>query len=174
MSDITIKKATGCSDDDTLQTQVFSCHNYTWSQTYLFRSCDTVTITNFDTLDFALRSPVGGFPIPELRDTCNILVKSEGNELIISLSFTMKEESTSIFTPGGSHAAQNIKTVQEQLDFWLNTFQPNSIEDSYIITVDGITRLGVVRNTQISKQSGGPTLYNVKLDFIAGNVVAGE
>jgi hypothetical protein len=174
MSDITIRKTTGCSDDNTLQSTSFSEHGFTWSQTYLFRSCDTLTITNFDTLDFALRTPVGGFPIPELRDTCNILVKSEGNELTISLSFTMKEEGTSIFTPGGSHAAQSIKTVQEQLDFWLNTFQPNSIEDGYVITVDGITRLGVVRNIQISKQAGGPTLYNVKLDFIAGNVVAGE
>ena len=188
MSDITIKKLTGCSDDCSLQHTYFpsGCGSstgvcsppagtyYTWQQTYLFREDDIITITNFESLDFNMRMPVGGFPIPELRDTCNILVKSEGNEMTVSIAFTMKEEDTSIFTPGGSHGAQSIQTVQEQLDFWINTFQPNSIEDSYLLSVDGITRLGSVRACTITKQSGGPVTYDVRLEFISGNVVAGE
>ena len=177
MSDITIKKVSGCSTDTSLQTVVFnSC--YTWSQTYLFQNADIVTITNFCSLDFDMKTPVGGMPIPELRDTCNILVKAEGNQLGIAISFTVKCESgTGIVTAGGGRSGTGyaaILTVQEQLDFWLNTFQPNSIEDSYVITVDGITRFGVVRGITLTKSATTPVTYNARLDFLAGNVVAGE
>ena len=176
MSDVTIKKVSGCSTDTSLQTVVFnSC--YTWSQTYLFQDADIVTITNFCSLDFDMKTPVQGMPIPELRDTCNILVKAEGNQLGIAISFTVKCETAGIVTAGGGRSGTGygaILTVQEQLDFWLNTFQTNSIEDSYLITVDGITRFGVVRGITFNKSASTPVTYNARLDFLSGNVVAGE
>ena len=177
MTDITIKKMSGDCTDDTLQTKVYcfaTAGTITWSQTWKFQTTDIVTITNFCSLDFDMKTPVGGFPIPELRDTCNILVKAEGNTLGIALSFTIKDETSTIFTPGGSHSAQLIKTVQEQIDFWINTFQPNSIEDAYFITVDGIERVGVVRGITLNKSATTPVTYNARLDFLAGSVVAGE
>lgn len=152
---------------------------YTWVQTYRFRNGaagtgDTVTISNFNSLDFELCSPAGDFPIPELRDTCNILVKAEGNRLQINISWTMIDEPATIFAPSAGHAAQNIATVQQQLDFWLNTFQVNSIEDAYLIAVDGITRMGTFRKISFSKSETTPITYSARLEFISGNVVAGE
>ena len=176
MTDITIKKVSGCSTDTSLQTIIFnSC--YTWSQTYLFQTADIVTITNFCSLDFDLKSPVQGMPIPELRDTCNILVKAEGNGLGIAFSFTIKDETTSILTAGGGRSGTgygDILTVQQQIDFWLNTFQPNSIEDAYVLTVDGIERSGIIRGITLNKSAQTPVTYNARIDFLAGNVVAGE
>jgi len=187
MTDITIKKVSADDSDESLQTMYFPAGTgtpdvlsppvgtyYTWQQTFLFRDTDIVTITNFCSLDFDMKSPVGGMPIPELRDTCNILVKAEGNQLGIAFSFTVKCESSTIFTPGAGHAAQSILTVQQQLDFWINTFQPNSIEDAYVLTVDGITRSGVVRGLTLTKSASTPVTYNARVDFLAGNVVAGE
>ena len=186
MGDIVIKKVTGDSTTDcSLQRMHFPSQTsgvtppantyFTWEQTYLFRTDDYITITNFSSLDFEMKTPVGDFPIPELRDTCNILVKAEGNSLSITLSFTMKDEgSTSIFTPGGVHASQSITTVQQQLDFWINTFQPNSMEDGFLLTVDGITRAGTVKSMSISKQAQSPVLYDVRIQFVSGFAVAGE
>jgi hypothetical protein len=176
MGDIVLTKKSGDNTDCSLQTKTFSfsAGNVVWAQTYLFRPADYITITNFCSLDFDMKSPVQGMPIPELRDTCNILVKAEGNTLGIALSFTIKDELTSIFTAGGGHAAQDIKTVQEQIDFWINTFQPNSIEDAYSITVDGIERVGIVRGITLNKSAQTPVTYNARIDFLAGNVVAGE
>jgi hypothetical protein len=186
MGDIIIKKVSGDTTTDcSLQRMHFpsqtSCVTppantyFTWEQTYLFRTDDYITITNFSSLDFELKVPVGDFPIPELRDTCNILVKAEGNSLNITLSFTMKDEgSTSIFTPASCHSTQSITTVQEQLDFWINTFQPNSMEDAYLLTVDGITRAGTVKSVSISKSASSPVLYDVRIQFVSGFAVAGE
>jgi len=192
MSDITIQKVTGCSQDCSLQHIYFpsgqgsACSPsvcsppagtyYTWQQTYLFKSCDSVLIRNFDSIDIELRTPVGDFPIPELRDTCNILVKAEGNGLNVRVAFTVKDEIAccSIFSPGACSCAQAILTVQEQLCFWVNSFQPNSMEDGYIITIDGVTRLGTVKNLSFSKSASTPVTYIATLDFVAGNIVAGE
>lgn len=196
MTDIIITKLSGdCSDndlrfihqpsgDDNCKAGATSGNPpagtlYTWVQTYRFRNGaagtgDTVTISNFNSLDFELCSPAGDFPIPELRDTCNILVKAEGNRLQINISWTMIDEPATIFAPSAGHAAQNIATVQQQLDFWLNTFQVNSIEDAYLIAVDGITRMGTFRKISFSKSETTPITYGARLEFIAGNVVAGE
>ena len=192
MTDITIQKVTGCSQDCSLQTIYFpsgtgsacsppvtcppACTYYTWTQTYIFKSCDTVLIRNFCSIDVELRTPVGDFPIPELRDTCNILVKAEGNALNVRVSFTVKEEPSgqSIFCPGACSCAQDIRTVQQQLCFWVNSFQPNSMEVGDILTIDGVTRLGSVKSLSFSKQACTPVTYIAALDFVAGNVVAGE
>ena len=193
MSVVTITKLSGDESDDTLQHRHFPICNgeavcapptgtlYTWQQTYVFQNdvsnpgCgDSITISNFSSLDFELCSPAGDFPIPELRDTCNILVKAEGNRLQINIGWTLIDEPAGIFTPAGGHAAQCINTVQQQLDFWINTFQPNSIEDAFLISVDGITRLGTFRKISFSKSETTPITYGARLEFISGNVVAGE
>jgi len=174
MSDITITKKSGDCTDKSLITQNFpdNCNIlFTWTQTYLFESCDVLTIRNYDSIDFELCSPAGDFPIPELRDVENILVKAEGNRLVISVAWVITCEPTTIVT---NQAADCITSVQEQLDFFLNTFQPNSIEDSYVISIDGITRFGAVRKMSFSKSAQTPVTYSGRLEFIAGNVVVGE
>jgi len=177
MTDVVIVKKSGNTEDDTLQSRTYPpCATgcdilFTWTQVYIFKDNDTLTISNFQSLDFELCTPASDFPIPELRDTCNILVKAEGNRLTIPLSWTVKDEACSIVctTP-----VQTIKTVQEQICFFINTFQPNSIEDSYTISVDGITRWGTFRKITFSKSESTPVTYTGRMEFIAGDVVAGE
>jgi len=149
MSDIVITKTSGCSGDT-------------------FPLCATATIRNFTSLDFELNTPVSDFPIPESNDTCNILVKAEGNSLVIRIGWVMNRETTSI------SSASCVKSVPEQLAFWLNTFQPNSIEDAYSISVDGITREGFIRKTTFSRTTIETITYQATLEFIAGDVVASE
>ncbi len=206
MSVITITKLSGDCSDDTLQFMHFpsgcstgsvcappACTLYTWKQSFVFQNdadnpgCgDSITISNFSSLDLELCSPAGDFPIPELRDTCNILVKAEGNRFQINIGWTLVDEvctvspyaPLSIFTPAPcaspAHAAQCISTVQQQLDFFINTFQPNSIEDAFLIEVDGISRMGTFRKMSFNKSESTPITYSCRLEFISGNVVAGE
>jgi hypothetical protein len=154
-------------------------------------NCTTLTIRNFQSLDFNLSTPISDFPIPELPDTCNILVKAEGNSLTISIAWTIKDEPLCVPTPlelwdgtfplSGTHANGDPKvtlthtlTVQEQLAFILDYFQPQSIEDAYSITVDGITRGGFPRNWTFSKSATSPIIYDARVEFIAGNLVSGD
>jgi len=184
MTDITFTKKSGDDTDCALQHTFFPSGQgsndctplgcppagtlYTWQQTFTFEDCDVLTLRNFCSLDFEMDTPAGDFPIPELRDTCNILVKAEGNRMVIPVSWTIKCEGSSIICNAC------VKTVQQQMCFFLNTFQPNSIEDSYIISVDGITRWGTVRKMTFTKSASTPVTYIGRLEFIAGNVVAGE
>ena len=196
MSDIVITKKSGdnsCgSGDSILQYMHFPSGNstsgactppacptnlYTWKQIFLFDDCDSFAIRNFESIDFELCSPVGDFPIPELRDTCNILVKAEGNRLVVSVAWTVVCEKVDCCGTGTivtSCPAQTEETVQQQIDFFINTLQTNSIEDAYTISIDGITRFGAVRKLSLSKSASTPITYNARLEFIAGNVVAGE
>lgn len=132
--------------------------------------CTTLTITNFESLDFELCTPVGDFPIPELTDEQNILVKAEGNRLVIAVAWTIKDEAVNL----SSECSPSTKTVQEQLAYLLDCFQPNSIEDGYQIVVDGITRLGSIRKWTFTKTSSTPVTYTGRFEFIAGEVIAGE
>lgn len=131
-------------------------------------ACTTFTIRNFSSVDFELCTPVGDFPIPELKDTCNILVKAEGNRLVIAVAWTMKDESCSVVS------GSCINTVQQQLSYILNTLQPNSIEDEFNISIDGISRDGSIRKWSFGKSETTPVTYSARIEFIAGDVVAGE
>ena len=59
-------------------------------------NCTTITIRSFTNASFELCTPVSDFPIPESLDTCNILVKAEGNRLVISVSWVMKDEDVNL------------------------------------------------------------------------------
>ena len=134
--------------------------------------CVTITIRNFESLEFRLESPAGDFPIPETEDFGNIVVKAEGNRLSINVSWTLHEENCSVVS--GYCGAPTITTVQQQIDYWINTFQPYSIESKYLLKADGITRIGFIRSLSFTKSASTPVTYSANLDFIAGDVVAGE
>lgn len=172
MTDIKITKLAGDCTDNTLQ----SCSEtsgglWTWNQTYLFKTGDYILITNYEQISFELDLSASDFPIPELRDFQNIIVKAEGNRMVINMSWTIKDEDTTIVT---STPSQQVKTVQQQLDFFVNTFQPNSISDVYKIEIDGIERAGTIRKMTFTKQASTPITYSASMEFVAGDVVAGE
>ena len=156
MADIVIKKLSGnCGDTVPVNT--------------------TITIRNFQSLDFDLNTPISTMPLPECNDQGAILVKGEGNSLTISVSWTLHDQSSSISSDA------SISTVNEQIYYWINNIQPDSIEDSWEITIPGdtsptwdIVRKGSIRKMSFNKSSNAPTLYEGRIEFQSGDVVAGE
>lgn len=130
----------------------------------------TITIRNFTDVSFELCTPVSDFPLPETKDICNILVKAEGNRLVISVSWLLADETCNL----SSECPPATKTVQEQLAYMLDCFQPQSIEDSYSISIDGITRVVFPRKWSFRKSGSGPITYDATVECIAGNVIASE
>lgn len=136
--------------------------------------CTTVTIRNFQSLDFDLNTPISTMALPEENDSKAILVKGEGNTLVISVSWTLHDETSSISSDS------SITTVNEQLYYWINDIQPESIEDSWEITIPGdtipwdIVRTGSIRKMSFNKSANAPTLYEGRVEFQSGDVVAGE
>lgn len=133
-------------------------------------NCTTLTIRNFQSIDWELDTPISSFALPECDADNAILVKAEGNTLTLSISWTILEETCNV----SSECTPSTKTVQEQIAYWINCFQPDSIEDRYSITVDGITKPGSVKKIHFSKDSSAPVTYNARIEFAVGNVVVGE
>jgi len=155
MADITLKKLSGnCTDN--------------------IGNGTIITIRNFQSLDFDLNTPISTMALPEENDSKAILVKGEGNTLSISVSWTLNDESSTIST------AASVITTNEQLHYWIEDVQPDSIEDSWQITIPGdttstdIVRSGTIRKMAFNKSSNAPTLYDGRIEFISGDVVAGE
>ena len=98
-------------------------------------NCTIISIRNFETLDIDLTTPVGAFPLPECNADKAILVKAEGNTLAINVAWTLTEEATNIST----EVSPSTKTPAEQMSYLINCFQPESIQDSYQITVPDST-----------------------------------
>lgn len=152
MSDIVIKKLTGdCGDP--------------------VPNCTTYTIRNFMSLDVELMTPVSHFALPEDCAQAAIIVKAEGNTMIVNVGWTLIDESVSVVA---GTCAPTILTPSQQIDYWLGDFQPTSLEDKYSITFDGITKNGYIQKVTFSKDANTPTLYNARMEFIVGDVVAGE
>ena len=137
-------------------------------------NCTVISIRNFETLDIDLTTPVGAFPLPECNADQAILVKAEGNTLAINVAWTLTEEATNI----SSEATPSTKTPAEQMKYLVNCFQPESIQDSYEITIPDSTaplvKTGTIRKMIFSKDANAPTLYKGRLEFVVGDVVAGE
>jgi len=129
----------------------------------------TLNISNFQSFNWELTTPVFGTPLPEECDTENILIKVEGNELISSPTWTIVEQMCSVVTE-----LPCVKTVQQQIDFILKCFQAVDIEDKYTLTADGVSKNGTIRKTTITKTSDSPVTYTATVAFIAGNVVASD
>jgi len=175
MTDITITKQSG---PDTIRA-VNACGVVSCVCTRSIPDCTTITIDTYNSIEISLESPSGDFPIPETEDFGNIVVKAEGNRLAFNISWTMRCLPDICGTPQSitSHSGVDINpvnTVQKQLNYWLNYFQPYSIENRYLLKVDGIARLGFIRSLKFSKSANTPITYDATLDFIAGDVVAGE
>lgn len=133
-----------------------------------------ITIRNFQTLDFDLNTPISTMALPEENDSKAILVKGEGNTMSINVSWTLNDQSSSISSDS------SVLTTNEQLHYWINSLQPDSIEDSWEITIPGdtastdIVRGGSIRKMTFSKSSNAPTLYEGRIEFISGDVIVGE
>jgi len=111
----------------------------------------TTEIRNIRDITIDVNAPLERFPIPETSCCQAIIVKAYGNHNTISIQWIIHEEDTNIvrqvlstsnretcFRVGGVDkpgCVGCVKTINNQIKWWGNVFQSNSIQDKYHIYV---------------------------------------
>jgi len=109
----------------------------------------TTEIRNIRDISVDINSPLERFPIPESSCCQAIIVKAYGNHNTIAIQWVIHEEDTNVvlqilctsaretcFRVGGVDqpcCVGCVKTINNQIKWWGNVFQANSIKDKYHI-----------------------------------------
>ncbi len=129
-------------------------------------------ITNFESANIKPDWPVTPAPLPEEGSDQNVLVKLTGNMLQAGISWTLKdyEENQEIL------AGSTTKTVQQQINFFVNSFQPRSIEDSFQIQydypTDPIVFDGFIPSVQFIATQPKVLTWTARASFLQGLVIS--
>jgi hypothetical protein len=134
------------------------------------------TTNVFDSFSIDLSTPVSPLPLPEETDDDNVLVKVEGNTTTIKFSWIIKDEtSTTVSSDDGTLIPASVLTANEQVLFFMNMFQPKSIDDKFRIFVDDtgsdIKKSGFFTKFTFRKQNTETVTYRATADFIVGDVI---
>ena len=155
-------------------------------------------INNFNSIEYNLDTVVDAMPLPQANDELNVLTKTSGNTLRISISWTLVDEDETVVlgnsvlddalsgsTPANisdlkeadettqKYLDGTVNTADEQARFLLEDFQNAGIEFRYAIIV-GDTKLdkqGVIERIQMRKTGQAPVTYQASLTFLVGDVV---
>jgi hypothetical protein len=134
----------------------------------------TMTFTVFDTWGGNATFPVVANPIPQEGSEDRILIKIMGNSTDTKYSWNMKDEDTTIVTGVGDPV---VKTVPEQIAFWLSNMRPISISDKFVLTfnfTDPLVFNGVVSNFKWDMSSNAPVTAKCSFQFMEGNVIVDD
>jgi|TARA_R110002051_G_scaffold211197_1_gene276607 hypothetical protein len=136
-------------------------------------------VSNLNTLNWSINTPVTPMPLPEDSHEENILVKMEGNTAKIDLSWTLTEgsffgtlNSSDVFEPEGN--PDTVLSAISQIGRF-KEFVPISIGDSYSIKIvgdGGSIDKGTIATMSFSVSGSSPIVWTVNLAFYIGNVVA--
>lgn len=136
-------------------------------------------ITNLQSFDVELNSPISPMPLPEDDAEANLLVKVEGNSETISISWTVLDEANDVVS-GNKDPGKTITTASEQINYILKSgdtgFQPTSIEQNFRVQiVDGatvlFTRKGFFTKFSFNVNGSSPVVWNGRVSFITGDVI---
>jgi len=130
----------------------------------------------FDSFTIELNTPVSPLPLPEETDDDNVLVKVEGNTTTMTFSWIIKPEtSTTVTSDDGTCIPTSVTTVNQQILFFTNIFQPRSIEDKFRLFVDDsaddLSKEGFFTKFTFRRQSNETITYRATVNFIVGDVV---
>jgi len=134
------------------------------------------TTTVFDNFSIDLNTPVSPMPLPEETDDDNVLVKVEGNTTTIKFSWLIKQESsTMVTTDDSTPIPTSVATANQQVLFFMNVFQPRSIDDKFRVfvddTADDLKKEGFFTKFTFRRTSNETVTYRASCDFIVGDVV---
>ena len=134
------------------------------------------TTNVFDTFAIELNTPVSPLPLPEESDDDNVLIKVEGNTTTMTFAWVIKPEtSTTVTTDDSTPIPATVQTVNQQILFFMNMFQPRSIEDKFRIFVDDvaddISKEGFFTKFTFRRQSTETVTYRATVNFIVGDVI---
>ena len=155
-------------------------------------------INNFNSIEYNLDTVVDAMPLPQANDELNVLTKTSGNTLRISISWTLVDEDETVVlgnsvlddalsgsTPANisdlkeadgttqKYLDGTVNAADEQARFLLEDFQNAGTEFRYAIIV-GDTKLdkqGVIERIQMRKTGQAPVTYQASLTFLVGDVV---
>lgn len=129
-------------------------------------------IQNYQGANIKPEWPVTPAPLPEEGSDQNVLVKLTGNMLQSGLSWTLKDYDVDQEVLAGALT----KTVPQQINFFVNLFQPQSIEDSFQIVFnypdDPIVYNGFIGSVQFNTMVNSPLTWNATAKFLQGIVIA--
>jgi len=179
-----------------------------------FFPCDcsprTTEIRNFQCITIDLNSPLERIPLPESADKQAIIIKVIGNHNTINITWTVQQEPTNIVkqslvacTPETTNSKGGIiggdtTGTENQVKWWQNVFQSNSITDRYNLYMGDCTtnpipnptpttfaqecanfafsrayhHRGAIQNVRFQKNGTTPVTYTGSLTFFIGNVQA--
>lgn len=156
-------------------------------------------IKNLMSLEYQLDTTTDSMPLPQANDELNVLTKTSGNAMRITVGWILRDEPESMVSPntvlddaaGGSTGAQisalteadgstlkypagTVATADEQARFLLEDFQNAGVEFRYAIIVGdtNITKMGAVERMNLRKTGATPVTYQASLTFLVGDVVA--
>lgn len=116
--------------------------------------------------------PVVASPLPQEDSDKQILLKIMGNSTDTKYGWIMKDEATTVVTGTGS---PNIKTVPEQIAFWLSTMRPKLLTDQFTLTFNFTAPLifeGLLSNFKWDMSGDAPVSANCSFQFLQGDVIA--
>lgn len=134
------------------------------------------TTNVFDTFNIELSTPVSPLPLPEESDDDNVLVKVEGNTTTIKFSWVIKDEATTtVSTDDSTPIPASVLTANQQVLFFMNMFQPKSIDDKFRVFVDDtgddFKKDGFFTKFTFRKQNTETVTFRATADFIVGDVI---
>ena len=136
--------------------RIFDCMNPLIPGFFIKDKPRTTEIRNIRDVTIDVNAPLERFPIPETSCCQAIIVKAYGNHNTISIQWVIHEEDSNIvrqtlctsaretcFRVGGVDKPVNmccvavgcVQTINNQLKWWGNVFQSNSIQDKFHIYV---------------------------------------
>ena len=131
----------------------------------------TYRIRNFESINYEFNAPVTPLPLPEDEATKTILVKVEGNTEVITITYIIKTEETTVVDEQA-----DLKDSQAIMQFLLNSFVPTSINHKYSFTMgDGaniLTRFGTFTKLVFIADKSNPQNWTATLTFIVGDVIS--
>lgn len=140
----------------------------------------TFLVKNTDTAIFDAQTPVSPLPLPQKADDDNVLVKVEGNTTVITLTFIMNDQPTSLVTG----AYSSVRTAIEQMKFMTEAFPPTDIRDKYRFAILGSAtqpnndlieqyfKLGTISDVSCVVTGMEPVTFRCTVQFMVGNVIA--
>jgi len=127
----------------------------------------TINIDNFKNISINQRTPNQTMSIPQRPDKCTIVIKAEGNVTTINVGWTIKDQSSSIVTE-----CCCVKTVPQQIKYYLNTFVNKNIGRKYNICLDGDWDVVNVKPNflTLEKTCLTPITWNANWEFVIGDI----
>ena len=123
-------------------------------------------------------TPLTPMPLPQMPDTEAILIKVDGNQSTLNITWKVRNLAASPFTvsaAGDTRTKANAATSALQIiEFFKNDFVPVTVSESYELEMDDgnseILMKGTLQKMTFTISGLSPVVWDVNMQFIIGTV----